>query len=180
MATHPRLRLGLLGGECTGKTALAERIAQEIGAHTIGEYLRAFVDREGRPPFRDEQASILAVQQGLDRHDCPSAIHVGDPVPGMTAVYSAVYFDDLSLMDRAVEDAKRYDLLAWCDIDIPWEPDGSQRDGPEFRDAAHAVLGEHLVPRLRRAGVPVVEVSGSVDERWDAIRGHLPEAWRPH
>lgn len=180
MATHPRLRLGLLGGECTGKSALAERIQAETGAHVVGEYLRAFVEREGRAPTHGEQAEIFVAQREVDLHTCPTSIHIADPIPGMTAVYSAVYFDDLSLMADAVEDARRYDLLAWCDMDIPWEPDGSQRDGPGFRLAAHTILANHLVPRIRETGIDVVEVAGSVDERWDALRGHLAEAWQPH
>ena len=97
----------------------------------------------------------------------------------MTAVYSAVYFDDVTLLDRAIEDSARFDLLVWCDTDIPWEPDGAQRDGPEFRAAAHAVLAEHVVPRLRAAGITVLEVGGSVDARWSSVRAHLPEAWHP-
>lgn len=180
MANDSPLRLGLLGGECTGKSALAAHIAQETGAHIVGEYLRAFVEREGRPPAQDEQASIFAAQQAMDQHLCPGSMHVADPVPGMTAVYSAVYFDDMSLLDRAVEDAARYDLLAWCDIDIPWEPDGPQRDGPTFRAAAHSVLAEHLVPRLRDRGTRVIRVSGDLDARWGALRLGLPEAWQPH
>jgi nicotinamide riboside kinase len=96
----------------------------------------------------------------------------------MTAVYSVVYFGDESLLDRAIEDSARFDLLIWCDTDIPWEPDGAQRDGPEFRAAAHAVLAERLVPRLRDAGMSVLEVGGSVDERWATVRAHLPEAWQ--
>ncbi len=179
MAAHPHLRLGLLGGECTGKSALAERVSAETGAHVIGEYLRTFVEREGRPPGPDEQMSIFEVQRSWDLHPCPTPIHVADPVPAMTAVYSAVYFDDVTLLDRAIEDSARFDLLVWCDTDIPWEPDGAQRDGPEFRAAAHAVLAEHVVPRLRAAGITVLEVGGSVDARWSSVRAHLPEAWHP-
>lgn len=179
MATDPYLRLGLLGGECTGKSALAERIRVETGAHVVGEYLRTFVETSGKPPTKEEQASIFMAQQDLDLHLCPSRIHIADPIPGMTAVYSVVYFDDRELLERAVEDSRRFDLLLWCDTDIPWEPDGAQRDGPEFRAAAHTVLGEELVPRLRDAGIPVVSVGGSVDDRWATVRENLPEAWHP-
>jgi len=179
MAAHPHLRLGLLGGECTGKSALAERIGLETGAHVVDEYLRTFVENEGRAPRPEEQRAIFETQRAWDQHPCSTSIHVADPIPGMTAVYSAVYFDDDSLLDQAIEDSTRFDLLIWCDTDIPWEPDGPQRDGPEFRAAAHAVLAERVVPRLRDAGIPVVTVTGSVDERWGTVRDQLPEAWHP-
>jgi nicotinamide riboside kinase len=179
MTTDPRLRLGLLGGECTGKSAFAARISAETGAHVVGEYLRTFVETSGRPPTREEQVAMLDAQRAMDRHECPSPIHVADPAPGMTAVYSLVYFDDASLMEQALADARTFDLLVWCDTDIPWVPDGAQRDGPEFRDAAHAVLTERLVPLLREEGIPVLRVSGGIDERWAAIRERLTEAWHP-
>jgi nicotinamide riboside kinase len=179
MSTHPHLRLGLVGGECTGKSTLAQRIEVETGAHRVGEFLRTFVEREGRPPRQDEQGLILEAQRTMDLHACPTAIHVADPIPGMTAVYSAVYFDDHALVDRAVADSARFDVIVWCDIDIPWEPDGPQRDGPEFRAAAHAVLAEQLIPRLHDAGIPVLEVRGSVDDRWAAVHAHIREAWHP-
>jgi len=179
MAAHPHLRLGLLGGECTGKSSLAELIGLETGAHVVDEYLRTFVENEGRPPRPEEQLAIFETQRAWDQHSCPTDIHVADPIPGMTAVYSAVYFDDDSLFDQAIEDSTRFDLLIWCDTDIPWEPDGAQRDGPEFRAAAHAVLAERVVPLLRGAGIPVVKASGSVDARWATVRDQLPEAWHP-
>jgi nicotinamide riboside kinase len=178
MSAHPHLRLGLLGGECTGKSALAERIRIETGAYIVGEYLRAFVESTGRTPRAEEQLAIFETQRAWDQHSDATGIHVADPIPGMTAVYSVVYFGDESLLDRAIEDSARFDLLIWCDTDIPWEPDGAQRDGPEFRAAAHAVLAERLVPRLRDAGMSVLEVGGSVDERWATVRAHLPEAWQ--
>ncbi len=53
-APAPR-RIGLVGGEGTGKTTLASALAVALPACVVDESLRAFVEREGRTPRADEQ-----------------------------------------------------------------------------------------------------------------------------
>lgn len=144
------------------------------------EVLREFVDLHGRPPKRDEQRHIMAEQ--CDREEkagevCGHPWLVVDPAPLMTAVYSVVYFDDRQLLDIALDHAGRYDLLVWCAPDIPWRPDGDQRDGPDRRQAADEVI-RNLVDhsdRLRRADV--LHVTGSVQDRVTSVLARL--AWQP-
>ena len=178
MDPSPAARLGLLGGECTGKSTLAARLSERLDGCLVAEYLREFVDRTGRPPTREEQAGILRTQQAREdaaASTCPSGIVVADPATLMTAVYSSAYFDDASLVERAVAAATAYDLLVWCDVDLPWQPDGAQRDGPEYRQREHEILVGLVEDRIRPAGIAVVKVSGSPDERLEAAL----RAWQP-
>ena len=46
---EPR-RIGLLGGECTGKTTLGEDLARTLPGFVAEEYLRDFVSTFGRLP----------------------------------------------------------------------------------------------------------------------------------
>jgi nicotinamide riboside kinase len=97
----------------------------------------------------------------------------------MTAVYSLLYFDDDSLVTTAARQATGYDLLVWCRPDIPWTPDGSQRDGSGQRDAADALIGRLVRDELRSSGIRVVEATGDVDHRVATVR----RAWQrrpPH
>lgn len=158
-------RIGLIGGECTGKSVLASALAQALDAVVVPEVLRSFVQEHGRAPRADEQRDIMDRQARAEAQAAEVGAHwlIGDPAPLMTAVYSVVYFQDESLVDEAVSHASAYDLVIWCDEDIPWVPDDGQRDGPEFRTAEHTVIARLV--RERMSQVPTVLVSGSLDER---------------
>ena len=52
----------LLGAECTGKTTLAQQLADRRCSLWVGEYLRAFCVEKGRTPTRAEQQRILQTQ----------------------------------------------------------------------------------------------------------------------
>lgn len=171
-------RLGLLGGECTGKSTLAQALAEDLGACVVPEYLRAFVETAQRTPTRAEQAAVMREQQGLEDSiagACASGIVVADPAVLMTAIYSLAYFDDDSLVPGAIASASQYDLLVWCAPDLPWEPDGAQRDGPEYRLLEHRLIADLVSGHLEPAGIPVLLVEGSVEDRRAAVR----RAWQP-
>jgi nicotinamide riboside kinase len=140
-------RIGLIGGECSGKTTLAGALAEVLSGCVVDEGART----------------------------CARDVLIVDPAALMTAVYSLSYYDDSSLIDEAVEHARRYDLVVWCDIDLPWEPDPGQRDGPDVRARVHELLASIVAERLEPAGIRVVLVSGDVAERIGAVT----RAWQP-
>ena len=169
----------VIGGECTGKTALAQALADHLTGSPVSvvpETLREFVSRTGRTPRRDEQEGIWREQARLLDHalsDSPDeGVVICDPAPLMTAVYSLQYFDDDSLMEHALAAIESSDLVVWCAPDIPWEPDGVQRDGPDARQRTHELITEHVVPHIQHARV--VQVSGGLDERLARTLAHLP------
>lgn len=102
---------------------------------------------------------------------------VGDPAPLMTAVYSIVYFNDPDLLDRGLRHARAYDLLVWCATDIPWRPDGDQRDGPDRRQAADEVIRSLVEHPSHLRTVDVLQVTGSVEDRVASVLARL--AWQP-
>ena len=165
----------LLGGECTGKSALAIDLAREMGAEVVPEDLRAFVDQHGRAPvaheqraIMDRQAAALADARGRSARE---SVIVCDPSPLMTAVYSVQYFEDHSLLQPAIEGTVDTDLFVWCQPDIPWTPDGLHRDGPRMRDRTHEILESQVIPEL--AVHSVLQVRGNARERLDSVRGSL-------
>ena len=170
--------IGLLGGECTGKSTLARALVAALSADgrqavVVPEALRGFVEAHGRPPEASEQAAIMAEQSGaVDEAvarwsgTAAPAVVIADPSAAMTAVYSTIYFADHALDAAAVVDLDRCSLVAWCQPDLPWEPDGLMRDGEHMRAAAHAAI-EALLPATR---TPVVAVSGTLAQRVASIR----------
>jgi nicotinamide riboside kinase len=170
-------RIGLIGGEGSGKTTLATALASALPACSIDEGLRAFVDREGRTPRRSEQQALMVEQAAREEAvaaACPHPWLVADPAPLMTAVYSLLYFDDDSLLAAAVGHAAGYDLVIWCRPDFPWSPDGIQRDGSGARAEADSIIGHLVAEELGPRGIRVLEARGVVDDRVAAVR----RAWQ--
>ena len=154
--------IALLGAESTGKTTLARELGAALATpqHTVAvvaEYLREFCDRHGRTPRRDEQAGIAAEQTlriatAAQAHD----VVVADTSALMIAVYSDHVFGDTGLYIDALAAHARCDLTLLTALDLPWQADGLQRDGPQVREPVDA--------RVRRAlsgaGLPFAVVSG--------------------
>ncbi len=166
MIAEAERKIGLLGGECTGKSTLATRLATAVPACVVADGVRQFVVHHGRPPAAAEQLEVMRDQVRAVAEQsagCPVGVVVADPAPLMVAIYSVLYFDDESLLAEGAADASTYDLLLWFAPDIPWDPDPGQRDGPGFRDRADRILRDAVDSRL--AGVPVVAVRGSIETR---------------
>lgn len=171
--------INLIGGEATGKSSLAHALGLRLDAVVVSEALRAFVDVHGRAPRVDEQKSLLEDQAAAERiaiaesQELNRGFVIGDPAPIMTAVYSELYYDDTSLFHIAMAVSPVSDLVVWCSPDFDWTPDLGQRDGPEFRDAADAIIRNKVLPRFTAAQIDVLQVTGSVDHRLEQVLAHL-------
>lgn len=167
--------IALVGGESSGKTTLArelgEYLAQTCPVATVSEVLRQFVAEHRRPPFQTEQAAILEQQIAAERQaaaglrEPPEGFVIVDPSPLMTAVYSVLYFDDDSLVERAVEHCRSYDLHVWCRGDFPWQADPGVRDGEQYRTRAAQIIAEIAAAQ----GLELLVVAGSVAQRVQTI-----------
>lgn len=174
----PPRRIGLIGAECTGKSALATALAAELDAVVVPEYLRTFVTQQARTPAAHEQYLILWNQSRIEDEAAGSTdqpVLIADPAPLMTAIYSRAYFDDSSLMEAGVAHARGYDLVVWCLDDIPWVADGHQRDGVEHRARVQSAIRDVVQEMLSPEGLTVLAVSGDVSQRVEAVR----RVWLP-
>jgi nicotinamide riboside kinase len=146
------LRVAVLGAESTGKSWLTQALAGVLRArgqavHTVNEVLRLWCDRAGRTPQRHEQMAI-AEQQAQAAHPtgqpAPDTWLLSDTTPLMTAVYSQLLFDDESLYPMALAHQALYDITLVTGLDLPWEADGLQRDGPQVRGPVDTLLRQAL------------------------------------
>jgi nicotinamide riboside kinase len=163
--------VGVIGAECSGKSTLAAALARALGGSLVPESLRSFVDRLGRVPTATEQAGVIQEQIAAERAAAERACWViSDGGVLMTAVYSALYYSDASLIELAVAHHRSaYAATLWCALDVPWRPDEGHRDGPEFRERAQVLL-RHT---LRDHPLRVLEVSGSPQVRLQAALAYL-------
>jgi len=160
-------QVAIIGAECVGKTELAQRLARKLPGLWIPEYLREFCDRVGRTPQRHEQAQILAEQRLREDEAIARARAqrlewvLADSAPLVTASYSELLFEDVSLHDEAIVHHARYHATLLLAPDLPWVADGIQRDGPAVREAFHALLQQ----RLQQSGLPFSLIGGAGGER---------------
>lgn len=170
-------KIAVIGGECTGKTLLCQALADALPALWVPEYLREFVDRHARVPQRADQTAILDAQREREHQAVARAAMAGvawvacDSAPIATALYSRMYFEDDTLDDLALRHHATYAFTLLADTDLPWEPDGAQRDGPAVR----AEFDARVRGWLTRHGVPFAVVRGAGSRRLqcslDALRG---------
>lgn len=163
-AARGALTVAVIGAECTGKTTLCRALAQARAGLWVPEVLREFVDAAGRAPLAQEQPQVVAEQLAREAGALRQARHTQrrlvafDSVPLATALYSRLYFDDDALLAAAGEHQRRYHLTLVTDVDLPWEPDGAQRDGPEMRARFHTLLldwlGAQALPHVLIGGAP--------------------------
>ena len=159
------MRIALLGAESTGKTRLTQDLARHLQAQgrsvaVVPEVLREWCELQGRTPRQDEQRAIA--QEQAHRVDAATAnIVIADTTPMMIAIYSDMLFADTSLYDFALAHQRSYDLTFVTGLDLPWEADGLQRDGPHVREPVDALLRA----ALERAAVGYKVVYGTGPDR---------------
>ena len=159
--------IALLGAESTGKTTLSHQIAaalNEAGHDAVGveEYLREFCEQQQRTPRIDEQRAIADEQtRRIEEAASTHAIVVADTTALMIAVYSDHVFGDTSLYTHASSAHARCNLTLLTALDLAWQDDGLQREGPHVREP----IDTRIRNALHAAGIGYAVVSGSGERR---------------
>jgi nicotinamide riboside kinase len=167
--------ISVVGGECTGKSTLAAALGLRLPAVVVSEFLRDWVDQQGRVPLAAEQAAVMAAHRESEisalRHADRAGLGwaVSDSGPLMTAVYSIQYYDDDSLLARALEWTAGSTRVLWCQDDFPWQPD-PQRDGSPARATSQQILAAIFAAH---PDLPVLTVDGPFEERVDTVLGEV-------
>lgn len=177
--------IALLGAESTGKTALASALAAALAARAgeparrvavVAEYLREFCDRHGRTPRQDEQAGIAAEQtRRIDAAAQDHDIVVADTTALMIAVYSDHVFGDTGLYAGALSAHSEYALTLLTALDLPWQADGLQRDGPHVREPVDTAVRNALM----RENIAYSVVSGRGDARLESALASVQRGLTP-
>ena len=159
--------VAILGAESTGKTTLAAALADALralgrDAVVVPEHLRAFCDAKGRTPRRDEQPAIAEAQwRQVEAAVACAELVLADTTPLMTAVYSDLLFGDRSLYEAALAQQRRCAVTLLTGLDLPWQADGLQRDGPQVRGPVDALIRR----ALDGASLPYAVVYGRDEAR---------------
>ena len=162
--------VSLVGAESTGKTQLARDLAAHFDGVAVDEVLREWCTREGRAPRPEELLPIA--QEHQRRVDAAAASHVhvfSDAGPLLVAIYGGLLFEDHPLFRFAIEQQSRHDFTLVTGLDLPWVPDGLQRDAAHPREGVDALVRD----LLRKAAIPFQVVYGQGAKRLQAALAAL-------
>lgn len=173
--------VAILGAESTGKTTLARDLGATLASRkvevvVVEEYLREFCAAASRTPRHEEQPEIAAEQtRRIELAAADAEVVIADTTALMIAVYSEIVFGDTSLHPEAASAHRRCDLTLLTALDLPWTPDGLQRDGPHVR----APVDRCVRSALGRAGIGFVRVGGVGAARLEQAVRAIDAARRP-
>ena len=160
---NPVRRIAVLGAESSGKSTLCEALARRYDTLWVPEYLREFVETQGRVPFEADQFGIALTQRA--REDAAAArasrLLFCDTTPLMTALYSRVYWGRVDSQLAALASRHDYALTLVTAPDTPWIADGLMRESEEVRARVYAMV----VSELDARAIPFVLLQGDLPRR---------------
>jgi NadR type nicotinamide-nucleotide adenylyltransferase len=166
-------RVVLIGAESTGKTTLAERLADHFDTRWVPEYGREHWERkvaglsmsDPLPGWSsDEFVHIAAEQQRRENAAARAAnrVLICDTNAFATGTWHERYYGHRDARVDAIGAADRVHLYVLTEPDIPFVQDGF-RDGESIRHWMH----ERFLQQLQRLDTPLLRVAGPLDERAD-------------
>ncbi len=159
------IRVAVVGTECTGKTTLATALATHYETVWVPEFARQFViDKGAAPELEDVDAIARGQIAGEDeKAGEASRLLIQDTDLFSTLLYARHYYGDCPQWIEDALDKRAADLYLLADIDIPWVPDGGQRDRGDRREEMHELFRCALIDR----NLTFDEIRGSRGERLD-------------
>ena len=130
-------RIVITGPESTGKTALAQALAEEWGTVWIPEYARQYVENLNRPYDYDDVVRIAEHQITQEATFAPQVGH-GMIFFDTWLIITKIWFDLVfgkrpAWIAEHIRNAK-IDLFLVCDTDLPWIADPVRENGGEMRE----------------------------------------------
>lgn len=175
------LRIAVYGPESTGKTTLAQRLAEHFGEPWAPEHVRGFWDEhEGKIIAAD----LDAIARGQIAGEEAAAARARRVVFCDTELLTNVIWADLLFAGqcpawvRAEADRRcqAYALFLFCDTDQPFVPD-PQRCFPDA--AGRAMCRKLWRETLSSRGLPCVEIRGDWEQRFRAAVAAVEACLRP-
>lgn len=171
------LRIVITGPECTGKTTLAQALADRLHAPCIPEAARTYVEMKGIKGHEltvDDVGPIARAHvaaEDLARAMNPPVI-VLDTDLISTVAYSRHYYGACADWIEAEARTRSTGLYFLCAPDIPWVSDGV-RDRPENREQ----MFEHFRWTLAEFGIEPTVIRG--DRNLRSIPALIPTGAEP-
>ena len=178
--TEQLIKIAVVGPESTGKSTLAEQLAQRLGTVCVPEYAREYCRDLNHEYTLQDEMNMFHGQNALERSLVPLAknnVLVCDTMILTIKVWCDHLFGNTPDEVTNAIRQRKYDLFLLMDIDLPWADD-PLRDFPTLRehfmevwhnelqaiDAKYEVISGWGVDRFRNA--------------WKAVNAHYPQKAR--
>jgi NadR type nicotinamide-nucleotide adenylyltransferase len=158
------LKIALTGPESTGKSTLAQQLAQHYQTVYVPEYARYFLEVFGANYSESQVWEIARGQITLEKALLSQARRVLflDTELTVLKVWLEHAFNHCPEWLIATQKSQNYDLYLLLDIDLPWQPD-PLREHPHKR----AYFFEKYQAELTALGANYQIIRGSENERLD-------------
>ncbi len=155
------LRVVLIGVESTGKTTLAQQLANHYQTNWVPEYGRDYAAEKvaaAAPWVSDDFVTIARTQQITENEMARDAnrVLICDTNAFATSIWHERYMEERSAKVEEISNLDQVDLYLLAVPDFPFVQDGT-RDGEHIRDWMH----ERFLARLAEMEVPVVTLNGN-------------------
>ncbi len=160
-------RIVFIGAECTGKTNIAQAIAERLEEPCSNEYVRQYVDQLDRPLNQSDLEPIARGQIRIEDEAYAKASKYAfhDTNLLSSILYAEHYFDThIAWVDELFQ-SRNYNHYFFCQPDIPWKADPGQRESPQEREKLHAQF-ESILTRFR---IRYITLEGSLEQRINAV-----------
>lgn len=160
-------RVCIVGAESTGKTTLAQKLAEHYRTDWVPEYGREYCVEKWKHGYTDtwtteEFVTIAREQARLEDEAARTAnkVLICDTDPFATSIWHVRYMNRPSSAVEAIASRRKYDLYLLTGDEIPFEQDGL-RDGEHIRHWMH----ERFVEELTTSKRPWAILTGAFDDR---------------
>ena len=154
--------VSLHGVESTGKSVLAERLAEHFDTVAVAEYGRIHCELHGNDCTRDDLLLIGAAQQALIEAAKPwcNRLVISDTDALMTSAWSEMMIGEVPL---ELAGYPKSDLYLLLEPDTPWIDDGTRLYGGDERMRFHDIAAGIL----KDSGVRFETVGGDWEQRFE-------------
>jgi HTH-type transcriptional repressor of NAD biosynthesis genes len=161
----------IYGAESTGKTTLAKNLAEYYNTIWVPEYAREYLGE--RHCVYEDMEPIGEGQQRLERQSRLKANKVlfCDTDAMTTKVYSEKYYNKVPNNVLMYSALRKYDLILFTTIDVPWVKDCQRDLGHQRED-----MEERFKRELDMRGFSYVRINGDWDNRLEQAKKAIDEA----
>lgn len=159
-------KIAILGPESTGKTALAEQLAEHFQAPWIPEYARKYVENLKRPYTYNDVCNIALKQieeektyENRSATDREYVFFDTDLI--ITKVWFSYRFGEIPDFLTERMKAGFFDLYLLCSPDLPWEADPVREHGKD-----REYFFDWYKKEIEQTGKPCVIVNGIGNQRF--------------
>ncbi|MEN5235420.1 ATP-binding protein [Sphingobacterium faecium] len=157
------IKIAVVGPESTGKSTIAQAVAQHFNTVCVPEYAREYCKNLHNEYTLQDEVNMYYGQIALENTLIPLAknnLLICDTTIMTIKIWCDYLFGDTPQDVKDEINSRHYDLYLLMDIDLPWEED-PLRDFPEHREHFMGVWESEL----KSLDANYIIISGLGDER---------------